>query len=151
VPAGQAASSPTASFSASPDQHSSAGVTTFNRLSSLTCKMVAGTDTVIDEQEPTLTPAITVTNTSSQPLNLIDYLGGAVQFDIWYLGPSGQTVSIDTEDSNLASPYDNANMALAPGQNTTFTIEPNPISGEDMDNEYGQGVTGCRAMFVAYD
>jgi hypothetical protein len=145
--------SPTASFSAPPERYSSAGITTFNRLSSLTCKMVAGTDTVIDQQEQTLTPAITVKNTSSAALNLIQYLGGAVMFDIWYLNSSGGLVSEDAQDPDLASPYDNANMALSPGQTTTFTAQPNPISGEVPDNENvaGQDVTTCKAMFVAYD
>ena len=101
----------------------------------------------------TLTPAITVKNTSESPLNLPQYLGGAVQFDIWYLNSAGGTISVDTEDPGLASPYDDASRALSPGQSTTFTAQPNPISGQVPDNEdeAGQGVTGCRAMFVASD
>jgi hypothetical protein len=148
-----ASRSPAASFSDPPDQDSSAGITTFNRLSSLTCKMVAGTDTVIDQQQPTLTPVITVKNTSGSPLNLIQYTGGAVMFDIWYLNSAGGVVSEDAQDPDLASPYDNANMALSPGQTTTFTAQPNSISGEvpDNENETGDGVTACKAMFVDYD
>ena len=153
VPSAQAPNSPAASFSDPPDQDSSAGITTFNRLSSLTCKMVAGTDTVIDSQEPTLTPAITVKNTSGSPLNLIQYTGGAVMFDIWYLNSAGGVVSEDTQDPDLASQYDNADMALNPGQTTTFTAQSSPISGEvpSNENEAGQGVTACKAMFVDYD
>lgn len=148
-----ATSSPAASFSDPSDQNSSAGITTFNRLSSVTCKMVAGTDTVVDDQEPTLTPAITVQNTSGSPLNLIQYTGGAVMFDIWYLNSAGGVVSEDTQDPDLASPYDNADMALNPGQTTTFTAQPNPMSGQvpGNENEAGQGVTACKAMFVDYD
>ena len=97
--------------------------------------MVAGTDTVIDEQDATLTPAITVKNTSSSPLNLIQYLGGAVQFDIWFLNSSGGVVSLDEEDPDLGSAYDNATTALAPGQSTMFTAQLNPISGEVPQNE----------------
>jgi hypothetical protein len=140
-----ASSSPAASFSDPPDQDSSAGITTFNRLSSLACKMVAGTDTVVDQQQPTLTPVITVKNTSGSSLNLIQYTGGAVMFDIWYLNSAGGVVSEDTQDPDLASPYDNANMALSPGQTTTFTAQPNSISGEvpGNENETGQGVSAC--------
>jgi hypothetical protein len=139
LPQGPAADVPAASpssFSAAPPSTSADGsITTTNRLSTLTCKMVAGTDTVIDEQDATLTPAITVKNTSSSPLNLIQYLGGAVQFDIWFLNSSGGVVSLDEEDPDLGSAYDNATTALAPGQSTMFTAQLNPISGEVPQNE----------------
>lgn len=154
APTSDPASTPSEA-SASTQAASVPNVTT-NRLSTLTCNMVPGKEdspTGNGPQVRTLTPAITVKNTSGSPLNLIQYLGGAVQFDIWYLNTSGGVVSEDTEDPDLASPYDDANMALSPGQGTTFTAQHNPISGQVPDNEdeAGQGVTGCRAMFVAYD
>jgi hypothetical protein len=156
VPVSQAPSSPAASFSDPPDQSSSAGITTFNRLSSVTCSMVAGEEdspTGDGPKVPTLTPAITVLNTSESPLNLIQYTGGAVMFDIWFLNSAGGVVGEDTQDPDLASPYDDASMALNPGQTTTFTAQQNPISGQvpDNENESGQGVTACKAMFVDYD
>jgi hypothetical protein len=131
-------------------------IVTTNRLSTLTCNMVPGEEDSPTGDGPkvrTLTPAITVQNTSGSPLNLIQYTGGAVMFDIWYLNSAGGVVSEDTQDPDLASPYDNANMALSPGQTTTFTAATNPISGQvpDNENETGQGVTVCKAMFVDYD
>jgi hypothetical protein len=46
-----------------------------------------------------------------------------------------------------------ATHGRSPGQTTTFTAQPNPISGEvpSNENEAGQGVTACKAMFVDYD
>jgi hypothetical protein len=145
----------TPSEAPAPAQSSSTAIVTTNKLSTLTCNMVSGKEDspTGDGKVPTLTPAITVQNTSGSPLNLIQYLGGAVMFDIWYLNSAGGVVSLDDEDPDLASPYDDANMALSPSQTTTFTAQPDPISGQvpDNENETGQGVTACKAMFFADD
>jgi hypothetical protein len=146
----------TPSEASAPAQSSSVPNVTTNRLSTLTCNIVPGKEdspTGDGPKVPTLTPVIIVKDTSGSPLNLIQYTGGAVMFDIWYLNSAGGVVSEDTQDPDLASPYDNANMALSPGQTTTFTAQPNPISGQvpDNENEAGQGVTACKAMFVDYD
>ena len=147
------AASPRSLSAPPPPNSAEGGITTTNRRSTLTCTMVAGTDTVVDQQKATLTPAITVKNTSSSPLDLTQYLGGAVQFDIWFLNSSGGVVSTDEQDPDLASAYDNGTTDLAPGQSTTFTAAPGPISGEvpQKENMAGQGVTACKAMFVSYD
>lgn len=145
-----------ASEASTPAQSSGGPYVTTNRLSTLTCTMVPGEEDSPDTEGakvPTLTPAITVQNTSGSPLNLIQYTGGAVMFDIWYFNSGGEVVSEDTQDADLASPYDDADMALSPGQTTTFTAQANPISGQvpDDENETGQGVSACKAMFVDYD
>ena len=154
APASYPASTPAETYAA--PQSSGGAIITTNRLSTLTCNMVPGEEDSPDgdgSQVPTLTPAITVQNTSGSPLNLIQYTGGAVMFDIWYLNAAGDVVSEDTQDPDLASQYDNADISLSPGQTTTFTAQPDPISGQvaATENETGQGVTECKAMFVDYD
>jgi len=116
--------------------------------------MVHGTDDGPTGTEPTYTPAITVTNTSNSALNLQDYLGGAVTYDIWFLNSDGNVVYYDQEDVDMGWPS-SFHGTLGPGDRVTYTAYYNSNIGlgvpaqEDMDQQPdGNSVTQCKAMFV---